>query len=311
MNREIPSFLLENGRQIPLLIEKGQKIKMTFIDRTIKSTFSFIWESILQYELSLNRLGFQRLSSTGILIFFLIYIVCINLTHSLYGHLIFAALIFGLLLTTSIRLSAVYVKAIILSFLFGFLVMVPACLNIFAPGEVVLTLARFQSEKKFLIYHLPEVVGITYEGIVLVLRMFFKVFNSVSLTFLVIYSVPFERLMKSLRLMKVPSIFILIITMSYKFIYTMALTIEEMYLALKSRWIGNFSQDKTRHIIAGRMGFLFRKSYQRYEEVYKAMISRGFTGDVIIKTNEKIKLKEACLLIVLIGAGVIISILKF
>jgi energy-coupling factor transporter transmembrane protein EcfT len=91
----------------------------------------------------------------------------------------------------------------------------------------------------------------------------------------------------------------------------MALTVEEMFLAMKSRWIGGFNQKATRNIIAGRMGFIFKKSFLRYEEVYKAMVSRGFTGEITIKSNERINLKEACILVIFIGTGVLICLIRF
>lgn len=310
MNRTIPSFLTADKPDLLESPERKGTLRMSFIDHTVKTSAGVVKASILQYEIARIAKGFQKFSSQGILILFVIYIVCISISVSLTGQLLFTGLIFMLLITTTVPLKAVYFKAIVLAFFFGFMVMLPACLNVFSPGKILIPIIRFESERQFWIYHVPAEIGVTREGSIIVCRMFMKVFNSLSLTFLVIYSISFDRLVKSLRLLKVPSLFILIITMTYKFIYSMALTIEEMYLAMRSRWIGNYNGDKTRHIIAGRIGFLFKKSFQRYEDVYRAMISRGYTGEIHIALHEKIRGKEAFILFLLVGIGIAICLIE-
>jgi cobalt/nickel transport system permease protein len=184
--------------------------------------------------------------------------------------------------------------------------MIPAAINIFTPGRLLFTLIKFSSDKSIFIYHIPAVIGITYEGILLVARMYLKIFNSLSLTFLILYILPFFRLVKALRIIRVPGIFVLTVTLSYKFIYIMTYTIEEMYQAMKTRWIGNYKQNETRNIIAGRVGFLFRKSWMRYEETYRAMIAKGFTGEITLTGIEKMTFAEICILCLVISAGIAI-----
>jgi cobalt/nickel transport system permease protein len=305
MNRKIPPFLLNSEQNPADAKTRSKRIKLTFIDRTLKKSASFVRVSINQYESAKSASIFQHISAPAFLLFFIAWIVCISLTHTIRGQLIFMAILFILILISNTHFVSFYKKVFILSFLFGFLVMVPAALNVFTPGRMLFTLIRLQSEKTFLIYHLPANIGITYEGLLLVLRMFLKVLNSVTLTFFTLHIISFNRLIKALRTIRVPAIFILIITLSYKFIFILSYTVEEMYLALKARWIGGFSQGETRRIIAGRMGFLFNKSWIRYEETYRAMVARGFTGEVKITHIEKIDLKDIGLLTFFTGIGLI------
>jgi cobalt/nickel transport system permease protein len=304
MNRKIPAFLVDTAQPVPVNEGPTGKIKDAFIDRTIRKSASFVWNAIIQYERPKKGLHLTLISAQSMLIFFLTYIVCITLTHRISGQLFFSGFFLILILLSPVKLLSLYRNVFMLSFLFGFLVMVPAALNIFTPGKMLFPIIRFQSAKSFLIYHIPAEIGITDKGIMIVARMFMKVFNSLTLTFLILRSTTFYRLIKALRIFRVPAIFILIITLSYKFIFIMAHTIEEMYLAMRSRWIGNRDQRETRKIIAGRMGFLFRKSWMRYEEIYKAMVSRGFTGEFTISGWEKMSLMEAGILLVCIGFGI-------
>jgi hypothetical protein len=60
--------------------------------------------------------------------------------------------------------------------------------------------------------------------------------------------------------------------------------------------MGNVDQGKTRRIIAGRIGFLYKKSWGRYEDTYRAMLSRGYTGDLIIAGTEKLNIKDMAII---------------
>ena len=309
MTRTIPSFLLDTSTPVGNRNMARGKLKAVFIDRTLTRTASFVRNAIIQYEKPKTALHFASVSAQSLLIFFLIYIVCIGLIHSIIGQLVFTGLLFILVLIAPVKLHSIYRTAFFLSFLFGFMVMAPAVLNVFTPGKMLITLLRFPSDRVFLIYHIPAEIGITDEGIMIVLRMFIKVFNSLTLTFVILQSTSFNRLIKALRFMRVPSVFILIITLAYKFIFIMSQTIEEMYLAMRARWTGSRDQRETRRIVAGRMGFLFKKSWMRYEETYKAMTSRGFTGELTLSGRERITGRETIILIFLTGLSIAIIIL--
>jgi cobalt/nickel transport system permease protein len=289
MKREIPSFLLKSEQQSPIIRKERVKLRMTFIDRTLKKMASFVRSSVIQYESSSSNFFQRKVSAQTILIFFLSYIICIGLAHEIVSQIIFTGALLILVLSSSVRPWIIYRNALILSFLFGFLVMIPAAINIFTPGRLLFTLIKFSSDKSIFIYHIPAVIGITYEGILLVARMYLKIFNSLSLTFLILYILPFFRLVKALRIIRVPGIFVLTVTLSYKFIYIMT-----------------YKQNETRNIIAGRVGFLFRKSWMRYEETYRAMIAKGFTGEITLTGIEKMTFAEICILCLVISAGIAI-----
>jgi cobalt/nickel transport system permease protein len=309
MNRRIPSFLLDTEHlPVPDSGSEGS-LNFAFIDRTIKKSASFIKTSVLHFESSKNTTFFSRISPQVLLIFFIVYVVCIGITHTFRGQMLFATVLFLIVLSSTVNLIILYRRILVLSFLFGFLVMLPASLNLITPGKLVLPIIKMSASKQLFVYHIPATIGITYEGILIVIRMYLKVFNSMTLSFLILNIAPFDRLIKSLRIFRVPGIFMMIITLSYKFIFIMAHTVEEMYLALKSRWIGKFNGAKTRNIIAGRMGLLFKKSWNRYEETYRAMIARGFTGEVVVTGIEKITFKESALLVLLIGIGIAICLI--
>jgi energy-coupling factor transporter transmembrane protein EcfT len=72
----------------------------------------------------------------------------------------------------------------------------------------------------------------------------------------------------------------MIIILSYNYIFILSKTVEDMYLAMKSRMVGRIDSETVRELVAGRIFFIFITSRLRYEETYKAMLGRGFSGEI-------------------------------
>jgi energy-coupling factor transporter transmembrane protein EcfT len=176
-------------------------------------------------------------------------------------------------------------------------VIVPAVLNIVTNGEIIVKVFQFKTDYSFWIYHLPATIGITSEGCLVVARFYLKVVNSITLTLLIIYTTPFNEIIKSLRIFWVPYMFLLTITLTYKFIFILSQTTEETYFAMKSRWWRNTRESQINKIVAGRITHIFRKSWIKYEEVYRAMVARGYSGAVTIIYSKKLKWQDLIFLI--------------
>jgi cobalt/nickel transport system permease protein len=66
--------------------------------------------------------------------------------------------------------------------------------------------------------------------------------------------------------------------MTYRYIYLLLHTMDDMFLSRKSRVTGHLSGAEERHLIAASSGTLLGKSLHLSSEVYLAMQSRGFRG---------------------------------
>ena len=121
-----------------------------------------------------------------------------------------------------------------------------------------------------------------------------RVINSLSLSFLVLYTTPFHEIMRALKVLKVPDTFLIIITLCYKYIFIFSKTVEDMHLAKKSRIVRELSNTEAREWIAGRIAFIFRKTRLRCEEVFKAMIGRGFSDTIKLYGFRKMRTADWC-----------------
>jgi energy-coupling factor transporter transmembrane protein EcfT len=68
--------------------------------------------------------------------------------------------------------------------------------------------------------------------------------------------------------------------MAQKQIVTLLRTVEQTHLARESRTLTRGSAAENRSWVIGRMAFVVRKSVKTADDVYDAMLARGFDGSV-------------------------------
>ena len=125
---------------------------------------------------------------------------------------------------------------------------------------------------------LPLGLVITRPGALTALFLLLRVSTSVSLGVLLMLTTAWPTLLKALGVLRVPEGFILILGMTYRYIYLLLRTAEDMFLSRKSRVVGRLSSAEERRVLAASAGTLLNKSLHLSGEVYLAMQSRGYRG---------------------------------
>jgi cobalt/nickel transport system permease protein len=90
----------------------------------------------------------------------------------------------------------------------------------------------------------------------------------------------FTSLLKGLERLKVPKIFIMIISFMYRYLFLIVDELQRMERAKKSRTFGKAGRLRIIKTLSNIAGVLFVRSYERAERVYLAMCSRGFDGEI-------------------------------
>jgi energy-coupling factor transporter transmembrane protein EcfT len=96
----------------------------------------------------------------------------------------------------------------------------------------------------------------------------------------------------------------MILTLAYKYIFILSRTIEETYLALKSRLAGNIRNRNIREVIGGRILFIFKRSIIIYENTYNAMVSRGYTGKIKLQAKYPFTTTDFIAIVVVASSGI-------
>lgn len=153
--------------------------------------------------------------------------------------------------------------------LFSAAILLPAALNIVTPGKALLVL-----------HPSDPVITITSAGLLVAGRMILRVATCVSLVLLLTSTTRPERLFRALRTLGVPVVFVMLLGMMERYIWVLARSAEEIHMAKISRSISRGSTREEQAWVAAGMGSLFRRTRKLGNEVYLAMISRGYTGEV-------------------------------
>ncbi len=125
---------------------------------------------------------------------------------------------------------------------------------------------------------LPLGLTITRTGALTALFLLLRVSTSVSAAILLVLTTPWNSVLKAFSVLRVPDVFILILGMTYRYIYLFLHTTNDMFLSRNSRVVGRLSGAEERRMIGASAGALLSKSLHLSGEVYLAMQSRGFRG---------------------------------
>ena len=305
MKNSIPSYLLQSGyvQDASLRIKRA---KLSFIDKTILNSAKTVKSIYQQADCAENDNLINNINPHVKLISLIYLALVISVVSKTSAQLLISAFIFTLYIMARLKVFEVYRKIFFLAFFFGFLVVFPASLNVITPGKIILNLFTFNKPSQFWIYKIPENIGFTENGIQVVLLVFLRVLNSVSLALLIVFTTPFPSFIKSFKIIGVPDTFLMIISLAYKYIFILSRTIEDTYFALKSRLSGNMKNSSLRKLISGRIFFIFKRSVIIYENTYFAMVSRGYNGNVKLHSQHHFNLMDFVALAIVTIVGLIV-----
>ncbi len=279
MANRIPSFLLDRSSPSPLKRDSG-RVRVSSVEKGIAHLASVIKKGYVHSELLPKSGLFQKIDPRIKVLFLVFFIVIISLKRDLLSELYISIFILVLALLSRIRIIAFYRRVLLFGFMFGFLIALPSALNLITRGEIILPIATLSRSYDFWIYHVPATIGVTRAGMLGVALLTMRVINSLSLSFLVLYTTPFPDIVRALKILKVPATFLIVISLCYKYIFIFSKTVEEMYLAKRARMLREENHKKAREWIAGRLALIFRKTHLRCEEVLRAMVGRGFSDTI-------------------------------
>jgi cobalt/nickel transport system permease protein len=123
-------------------------------------------------------------------------------------------------------------------------------------------------------------LGPTIPGLAGAAVFILRVGVCVSLAVLLVLTTPWAELLRSLHALRVPQVFILILSMTYRYIFLFLHSVNGTFEARKSRTVGRPQGAEARRWISQSMAALLNRSFKMSNDVYAAMLARGFTGEV-------------------------------
>ncbi len=269
----IPSWLLKNERS---LINKTPQ-RLNFLRRSI-THLSKIFNDEIYFNRTTNLQGLlQALDPRAKLIVTLIFMIIINCSHTFTVPLILFAITLIYTKLSHISLTQLIQRAWLIIPVFILICSIPALFNILIPGKALLTIINANSKSQWFSHGLY----ITDNGFHAVMMMFIRSGCSLSLVYLLLTTTSWNDLTKGLSLLKVPSGFILILSMTYRYIFLLANCALQINEARFLRTVGRLNHRENRRFIGHSMALLFIKSNYLATEIFAAMRARGFSHKIV------------------------------
>jgi cobalt/nickel transport system permease protein len=219
---------------------------------------------VLQNEELAARPGLlQRLDPRVKLLTLLLFAVTASLVHSVWLLLALIGLTMVLAAASLVGVGSFARKVWLSAGLLALLVSLPSALRIFTPGAVVVSLGP---------------LSLTEPGLMGVATLVTRVVAAAGFALLVIWTMRWSDLLRALSAMRMPDVVVATLAMTQKQILTLLRTVEQVHLARESRTLTLGTTRENRDWVTERMAFVVRKSMKTADEVYDAMLSRGFTG---------------------------------
>ncbi|MCM8762821.1 MAG: cobalt ECF transporter T component CbiQ [Candidatus Omnitrophica bacterium] len=242
--------------------------KRRFIRSSILAVCSFIRESVLSDAYAAKKGLLQARDAR----FKLLIIFTLLLAVLFSKNIIFILSIYGLCLlfalASSINIAFFLKRTWIFMPLFSLFIALPALFDIFSPGQPLVS---------FRIFGLSLII--TRQGLMSAIFFFVRVLTSVSLCVLLALTTRHYVLLKALRIFRVPQVFVMTLGMCYRYIYLFIEVVQNTYLAIRSRVEFVSSLKHGQGIVAGNIASLWQRSYVLQNQVYSAMLSRGYMAE--------------------------------
>jgi cobalt/nickel transport system permease protein len=144
---------------------------------------------------------------------------------------------------------------------------------------------------------------ITQQGVRTAILLVLRVETAVTFTTLLVLCTPWNHVLKALRAFRLPKEAIAMLTMTHRYVFLLVETASQMFESRQSRTVGVLPPAQQRRIAAGTAGVLLSKSIQLSNEVYLAMQSRGFRGEVQILSDFRLTMWDYAGLLLFLLAG--------
>ena len=122
--------------------------------------------------------------------------------------------------------------------------------------------------------------GASAQGIESAMFLICRATTAATFGALMILTTPWPHVLKALRALRVPAVVVFILCMTYRYIFLLLQTALDMFEARRSRLIGRLSSKEMRRMRVADAGVLLSKSLQLADEVFFAMQSRGYRGEM-------------------------------
>lgn len=244
---------------------RHRRAARSFARKTADTIAHAVAEVLENEELASSPGLMQRLDPRVKLVSIVAFAVAATFVHSL-------SVLLGIIVTTMLLAAASGVaplsfarKVWASALLFGVLLSLPATTAWITPGRVLVGLGP---------------LSVTAPGVYIAARMTARVAAGAGFGLLVVWTTRWTDTLHALTALRVPDLVVATLAMTQQQIMSLLRTVENTHLARESRMLALGSARENRGWVAERIAFVARKSMKTADDVYDAMLARGFSGSM-------------------------------
>jgi cobalt ECF transporter T component CbiQ len=133
------------------------------------------------------------------------------------------------------------------------------------------------------IYTLPLLGwSVTEQGLRAAMNLIMRAETAATVSVLLVLCTPWSFVLKALRVLRLPIVLVVILGITYRYIFLFLRNAHDMFMSRKSRMVGRLDGGEQRRVATASAGVLMSKTIQLSGDVYLAMRSRGFQGEVYV-----------------------------
>jgi cobalt/nickel transport system permease protein len=233
--------------------------------RTAEAIGRHIGEVLENEELAARPGLLQRIDARARLLAILVFSVTASLLRSPWLLAAVFALALALAAASAVELASFARKVWGSAGLLAVLLAAPATTRLITPGPVLIPL---------------RAISLTTPGVLGAVTLVLRVVASAGIALLVVWTMRWSDLLEALTRLKVPDVVVATLAMTQKQIVSLMRTVQQIHLARESRTLTAATTPENREWVTGRMAFVVQKSMKTADDVYDAMLARGFSGAV-------------------------------
>ena len=146
---------------------------------------------------------------------------------------------------------------------------------------------------------------ITRQGLYTALMLVARVEAAVTLTTTLVLTTPWQQVLKALRSLYVPKEVVMMLMMAHRYIFLLSENATQMFESRESRRVGVLRGRDKRRLVAQTAGVLMSKSIDLGQDVFLAMQSRGYRGEIQILAETRITWRDSLALCVFVTVAVL------
>lgn len=133
---------------------------------------------------------------------------------------------------------------------------------------------------------------VTVQGATSAAYLLLRVLGAATLAFLLVFTTPWTHVLKALRTFRVPAVAVVVLGMTWRYILVLLQAAHAMFDARRSRTVGPLPGPVRRRTTAAAAGVLLERSMRLSQDVFLAMQSRGFRGEVHVADQFRMRPRD-------------------